>query len=139
MGYKGKKHTVRELTSLRLRELGLEPIIHRPMKDADDFPEIGKYGSVIIGGSKLNIFDNDLEKRDWMKKLLDFIRESHGKVPIMGICFGHQAIGRAFGATLERFGPEVNYEVGLSPVLLTTAGKYDMLFRSMPNSFDALL
>lgn len=138
MGYKGKKHTVRALTSQRLKELGLEPVIHRPIKNPDDFPDIGKCGSVIVGGSKLDIFDSELEKHDWMRKLLDFIRQAHGKVPIMGICFGHQAVGRAFGASLERFAPEVGYEVGLSPVLLTAAGKYDMLFRFMPNSFDAL-
>lgn len=138
MGYKGRKHTVRALTSLRLRELGLEPIIHRPLKDMKDFPDIGKYGSVVVGGSKLDIFDKDLEKHDWMKRLLDFIRDAHGKIPLIGICFGHQAVGRAFGASLKRFGPEIGYEVGPSPVLLTTAGKYDMLFRFMPNSFDAL-
>lgn len=138
MGYKGKKHTVRALTSMRLAELGLEPIIHRPLKDMKDFPDIGKYGSVVIGGSKLDIFDKDLKKHDWMKRLLDFIRDAHGKVPMIGICFGHQAVGRAFDASLKRYSAEVGYEVGLSPVLLTTAGRYDMLFRFMPNTFDAL-
>ena len=138
MGYKGKKRTVRALTSMRLRELGLEPIIHRPLKDIRDFPDLGKYGSVVVGGSKLDLFDADLERNEWMGKLLDFIRQAHGKVPMLGFCFGHQALGRAFGSSLERYGPDVKYEVGMSPVLLTADARRDLLFRSMPDSFEAL-
>ncbi len=62
---------------------------------------------------------------------LDVIRAFAGRIPILGVCLGHQAIGRAFGGRIVR-----------APVLMH--GKTSMImhdgrtiFRDLPNPFPA--
>jgi len=135
---RGKVRTIRGVTAEKFKELGLETEIHHPVSDIDDFPKPGTFGALIIGGSSLSIHGRDLEENPWMHKLMDFILESCGKVPMLGLCFGHQAIARAHNVPIQRFGPEIVYEAGFSPVCLTEAGKKDPLFRMMPPVFAAL-
>ena len=61
----------------------------------------------------------------------DIIREFAGKVPILGVCLGHQCIGHVFGASVV-----VNYRMMHGKTsLIRHDGKY--LFEGMPNPFPA--
>ncbi len=62
---------------------------------------------------------------------VDCVRELGAQFPILGVCLGHQAIGEAFGATIERAPAVVHGKT--APVNHTGAG----LFAGLPQPFEA--
>lgn len=61
---------------------------------------------------------------------LDLVKAAAGRVPILGVCLGHQAIGQAFGGRIVRATP-VHGKV--SRIHHTCAG----VFTGLPNPFPA--
>lgn len=62
---------------------------------------------------------------------LDLIKAAAGKVPILGVCLGHQAIGQVFGGTIVR-GPKPMH--GKISIVHHTNKS---IFRDIPNDFAA--
>lgn len=62
---------------------------------------------------------------------LEILDKLSGKIPILGICLGHQAIGQAFGGQVVRAGEVMHGR--LSPVYHTNQG----VFADIPNPFNA--
>lgn len=62
---------------------------------------------------------------------LDLIRTAAGKIPILGVCLGHQAIGQAYGGHVVR--APVPMHGKLSRIRHTGEG----VFRGLPNEFEA--
>ncbi len=62
---------------------------------------------------------------------VEVIRRLGPRVPILGVCLGHQAIGRAYGATVARAGRQMHGK--------TSAIRHDGrgVFRGLPNPFEA--
>jgi len=61
----------------------------------------------------------------------DVVRHFAGKVPMLGVCLGHQCIGYAFGATIDRARRLMHGKTSL----ITHDGQ--TIFRGLPNPFEA--
>ncbi|SOD78770.1 anthranilate synthase component II [Spirosoma fluviale] len=64
-------------------------------------------------------------------RLMDIIDYYHRRVPMLGVCLGHQALGEFFGATLSRAGKPMHGKVSTVRVI-----EKDCLWQGVPATFD---
>ncbi|KAK4227185.1 putative glutamine amidotransferase [Podospora fimiseda] len=83
------------------------------------YPSLDSIDAILITGSKHNSFDNDY----WILKLVEYTRKAllHPRVKAIGVCFGHQIIGRALGCLVDR--SDKGWELSVTETQLTDAGK----------------
>lgn len=81
---------------------------HEPTFEFDCFavsegqfpPSVRSCDGWIITGSRCGVYDN----LPWMPPLKQLVREAFAaRVPLVGICFGHQIVASAFGAPVEKY------------------------------------
>lgn len=72
----------------------------------------------------------------WMAAMLELVRIAYERrLPTFGSCWGHQVIARALGGRVIHDTDLA--ELGCHPVMLTPAGKDDVLFGDFPERFLA--
>ena len=102
----------------------------------EKLPDPTQFAGIIIGGSFHNPIPS--EERPWMKKVYRFIKKVIAKkIPLLGVCGGHQFIARALGQKIIH-NPK-GREFGTIELTLTEKGKKDPLFQGIPQRFKAQL
>ncbi|MFA5983358.1 MAG: glutamine amidotransferase [Methylococcaceae bacterium] len=95
-------------------------------------PAIESISSIIITGSPAMV----TEQKAWMQQLALWLPRAIGqRVPLLGICFGHQILAQALGGSVGYHAK--GREIGTVSIGLTNEGKQDILFGHMPDIFMA--
>lgn len=88
---------------------------------------------VLLSGSPRDAFTDDPVNHRLCELVLASRRQS---IPVLGVCYGHQILGRALGASVGRHA--AGLELGNTPVSLTPRGRTSLLFHGLPDTFDVL-
>jgi anthranilate synthase component 2 len=106
-----------------LGELGKQVIVHRnDAVSVADVLALSPEGIVISPGPGTP---------DESGICLELVKAASGKIPLMGVCLGHQAIGQVFGGKIVRAPSPMHGKVST----ILHAGKG--VFKGLPNPFNA--
>lgn len=87
---------------------------------------------IIISGSLQSVYD----RAPWMLRLETFIQNCHTqKLPVLGLCFGHQIIASAMGGTVETL---KTWEFGVHPIYRNPKSENHPWLKGLPNTFNTL-
>jgi GMP synthase (glutamine-hydrolysing) len=118
----GSQYT--QLIARRIRELGVYSEIvsvDAPWSTVESLQPRG----LILSGGPASVYD------DGAPQLPDYVLSSG--LPVLGICYGMQLIGRALNGRVE---PATSREYGPQTVVRVAADDTDPILRGLPNSFD---
>lgn len=92
-------------------------------QDIEAWALLGDIKGVILGGSLASVNDDYA----WIEEELKFIGQIiDQRIPILGICFGHQLLGKYFGVAIER-------KISKSGLIKLKLTKEDVFFKGITN------
>ncbi len=129
-------HTLRNVPRWFLRHFQDHSNVHWDVRHYSDLPldePVSKFDGVVMTGAPRDAWSQDPVN----DRMCDVVRACmDASVPYLGVCYGHQILGRTLGAEVGRH-PE-GLQLGPVEMELTDAGLEDPLFEGLDSSFKAL-
>jgi GMP synthase-like glutamine amidotransferase len=89
--------------------------------DRGELPDAAGFDAVVVLGSDRSVNDD----APWIADELRWLRDAVGAVPVLGICFGAQALAVALGGNVARERPEIDWlTLDVDPALGCSAGPW---------------
>ena len=102
------------------QELGSQLYIttHDVVNDLDSYPALDTVDAILITGSRYSAFEDE----PWIVALVEYTQRCmDAGVRVVGVCFGHQIVGRACGVPVGK--NDKGWEIAVTDVELTDKGK----------------
>ena len=93
---------------------------------AERLPGLGAHDGVLVTGSLASA----ARLEPWMEETSGWLLDAARRIPVLGVCFGHQLLARALGGRVEP-NPR-GLEAGTREIRLTDAGRRDPLLAGLP-------
>jgi len=117
---------------IRESQITEDQLIKVEVQHGQALPDFKDCAGVIITGSHEMVTDN----LPWSLAIEAWLRDSvEHKIPVLGICYGHQLIAKALGGLVD-YHPQ-GIEIGSVAVELKARAQEDAIFKSLPQHFPA--
>ncbi|MEZ5923406.1 MAG: glutamine amidotransferase [Hyphomicrobiaceae bacterium] len=113
-------------------QIAREDVIEVRVQDDDcRYPDADEIAGVVVSGSASMVTD----RHPWSERTAQWIADNDGKLPILGVCFGHQIVAHGLGGDIAWLpGPS---EYGTGDIRLEPGAASDPLFMGIPDVFQA--
>lgn len=95
------------------------------------FPDPGEIAGVVITGSA----DMVTDRHAWAERTAQWLADNDGKLPMLGVCFGHQVLAHALGGEVQRLPGRSEY--GTVEIRQEADAAADPIFEGVPAVFRA--
>lgn len=107
----------------------------------EQVPAISRFDAIIMSGSPHSVTALHADSaaatddaHEWMRKAADVMLDASERMPVLGVCFGHQLLAWRLGSVIHQ-NPK-GKELGTVSVSLTSRGQTDPLFDGLPSSLE---